>query len=192
MRLVKERIQSTVEAFRTDTLLSEQFYKRPPSQTRFSQWLPNKLCIFTFPKATSSSYGHLFRVPRVSSYENFHCISHARLIWELVTQSNSDTSIAWSYTTINICSYSNNVDLSKDKLTTPQHLLKTFFIGWWGDMKPLRRITSKELSWICMPLKDLNLFSLLICFLPPLTINFVNRPSGFYSPVSWAGSRNFC
>ena len=38
--------------------------------------LPYKLCIFTFPQAAaSSSYGHLFRVPRMSTYESFHCIA---------------------------------------------------------------------------------------------------------------------
>ena len=41
------------------------------TKPRFSQ-LPYKLCIFTFLKAAGSTYGHLFRVPRVSSYESFH------------------------------------------------------------------------------------------------------------------------
>ena len=38
--------------------------------------LPYKLCIFTFPQAAaSSSYGHLFRVPRMSTNQSFHCIA---------------------------------------------------------------------------------------------------------------------
>ena len=42
------------------------------TKTRLFQ-LSHKLCIFTFPQAASSSYRHLFRVPRVSAYESFHC-----------------------------------------------------------------------------------------------------------------------
>ena len=120
-----------MEAFRTDTFLSEQFYKRPPSRA-----LTNQFLYFYIPVSGQLQLGAPFSRPEGVPYENFHCISHARLIWELVTQSNSDTSIAWSYTTINICSCSNNLDLSEDKWTIPRHLLKTFFIGWWGDMKP--------------------------------------------------------
>ena len=156
--------------------------------------LTNRFFYFYIPVSGQLQLRAAFSRPEGVSYENFHCISHARLIWELVTQSNSDTSIAWSYTTINICSCSNNLDLSEDKWTIPRHLLKTFFHWLVRRYEALssRQITSKELSWICMPPKDLNLFSLLICFLPPLLINFVNRPSGFYSPLSWAGSRTFC
>ena len=36
--------------------------------------LPHKLCISTFPSAAASfSYRHLFHVPRMSTYESFHC-----------------------------------------------------------------------------------------------------------------------
>lgn len=41
------------------------------TKSRFSQ-LPHKLCSFTFPKAAGCSFGHLFCVPRVSSYKSFH------------------------------------------------------------------------------------------------------------------------
>ena len=40
----------------------------------FSQ-LPYKLCIWTIPWVVGPSYGHLFRVPRVSAHESLHCSS---------------------------------------------------------------------------------------------------------------------
>ena len=45
------------------------------TKPHFSE-LSYKLCISTFPSAAaSSSYGHLFRVQRMSTYESFHCIA---------------------------------------------------------------------------------------------------------------------
>ena len=43
------------------------------TKLHFSQ-LPHKFLICTFSQAASSRYGHLFRVPKMSTYESFHCI----------------------------------------------------------------------------------------------------------------------
>ena len=71
MRLVRYSGSSPYGRCRKRTALLTAAFTKPP----FSQ-LPNKLCIFTFPQAASFSYGHLFRVPRVSAHESFHCISY--------------------------------------------------------------------------------------------------------------------
>ena len=63
-RECKYRIQCNRKALLTATF----------TKPRFSR-LPYKLCTFTFRYAASSSYGHYFRVPRVSTDESFHWTS---------------------------------------------------------------------------------------------------------------------
>ena len=71
--------QTTVETLWADTLISGQLYFNTATLTKPRlNSSPYKLCIYTFPYAASSGYGHFFCFPRVSTCGSFDCITKMR------------------------------------------------------------------------------------------------------------------